>query len=646
MPFIRKPQLASRSSPLNVNHGHWHSRRIWRSVVALVVTLPLAFSAVYMWMMWDPSSTIGKMPVALVNEDRPAVSGKSTLSAGDQVSRTLLTSRTLGFVEVTRQQAMTGLAAGKYYFVVDIPHDFSSTLASLGSTSMAPALINVMYNDNNTLMASSIGGRVMSAIGAKLASATATTTVGTTVHGLTTLGDGLRSAATGSGQLHTGTSALADGASKLATGLSTSLVPGTTQAAAAGHQLADGTDKLSSGLLTLRSGTDQLGSGATQLADGIDSVVSRVDTTALSAQLSRLQALLPSGAHDPTTAQAAASLTQLEALVNGLDALRTGSRTLARQLSDPNAQYRKGIDTLVDGSQQLSTGATKLSAGLDKINTGEVQAAGGAQKLSDGTRTLDAGAARLSSALSNGVGSLPDLGDGAHQKSLAQLLGTPVSTHTQNLAPSRSHGPGGAPVMLMILSALVPLIVFLCLRPLRFSTAHPRTVGLRPWLRRIGAVTVLSMMGMAVAGAGVWALVDPAPNPAHLGQVIVGVTFATIMNSALVGLLFAVGGYVAGALASLASIMLQVFTFGGVWMVETLPTPLRILHPLMPMTYVRDGMIHAFNGSPGFWNAQLTVIAIAAVITACHAAVVRAPQSTRSSADDRSDIGAPARVTA
>ncbi|WP_345300908.1 hypothetical protein [Gordonia humi] len=128
---------------------------------------------------------------------------------------------------------------------------------------------------------------------------------------------------------------------------------------------------------------------------------------------------------------------------------------------------------------------------------------------------------------------------------------------------------------------------------------------------------------MTVVGGILWAFLDPSPSPGSLGQVVAITAAATLMNVALVSILFTAFGYVAGAVASLAALMLQMFAYGGIWMVETLPAPLRALHPVSPLTYVRDGLISGFNGTPGFGAAIATITMIGAIAAAVNLAAVR-----------------------
>jgi putative membrane protein len=109
---------------------------------------------------------------------------------------------------------------------------------------------------------------------------------------------------------------------------------------------------------------------------------------------------------------------------------------------------------------------------------------------------------------------------------------------------------------------------------------------------------------------------------------VVAVTaVATLMNVALTSVLFTVFGYAGGALTALSWGMLQLFSFGGVWMVETLPAPLRWLHYISPMSVVRDGMISAFNGAPGLVISLLAMSAIGGAAAAVNLVAVRKVRS-------------------
>lgn len=594
--------------------------RIARLVLAVVVTVPLVYAALYMWMMWDPTTTIDRMPVALVNQDRPAQQGQTTVDAGADVTQNLLDSGALDFHRVDADRAAQGVADGSYYFAVEIPEDFSRTIADIGSTTVAPALINVAYNDFNTLMASNIGARAMSAINTAVLQGVSNSTVGTVITGVETLGNGLRSAAVGSAQVHEGTSEIAAGGDQLAAGLAGQLAPGAVSAAEGGGRVASGASDVATGLTQLQGGTDTLGAGAQQVADGVDRLVETVDVDGLQTQLAQLRTLLPTTGTD----QALGGVDQVSALLTGLQQLQSGSRQIATELTDPTAAWRSGLDRLVTGSAELSSGADELATGLTELSEGTAQSAQGAIQLQQGARRLDDGAAALATGLADGVSAVPDLGDQNQQDTLAGLLSTPVASSSTNTAPAQFGGPGGAPALLVIASALIPLVVLMSFRAHRYVTAGEPPITTAAAIRRFLTVAAVSLVAMAVVAPILWSTLTPSPDPASVAEVTAVAAVATMMNTALGSLLFTLFGYAAGALAYLAALMLQVFSYGGVWMVETLPAPFRWLHPIAPMTYVRDGFIAAFNGVAGFGSAVAIVSLIAAVALAINFMAYRA----------------------
>lgn len=597
--------------------SRWHRSRITRIVLSLGITLPLAFAALFMWAMWNPTEKLKHLPVALVNADQPAGTGDDTIKAGDEIVKTLLAGGALDWQVVDAEQASAGLRAADYYFIVEIPHNFSSTLAGLSNGVTEPASIKVTYNDNNTTMASTVGARVMATLKAAVLESTSSRTVGTVLTGMNDLGGGIRDAADGAGRLADGTGQLAGGVDQLANGVTGKLAPGVSEAAQGGVRLANGADELAAGLVRLRAGTDELGGGARRLSDGLNTLAGTVDPDGtLSARVGALQAQLVA-LPDPVGSEGAAILGKIEQLLSGIAQLNAGGAELARQLNDPAAQYRSGVDALAAGGAELATGARTLADGLGRIETGVGELASNLPRLQDGASQIDSGAGQLADGLGAGAQRVPDLSDEAARTQLASLVSTPVALDANNVADktvagTSKLGPGAVPVLLAISSALVALLVWMSFRvsgedkgAVLSGGAHPK----RP-VRRLLAVSTVSLAAMAALGTVVWSVVTPAPAPAHAGQVIAVVAVATLMSVSLTGAAFRIFGYAAGALVSLAAWMLQVFAFGGVWMLETVPAPLRALHPIAPMSYTRDGLIAAFNGGPGFASALATMFGI------------------------------------
>ncbi|MGB6245771.1 YhgE/Pip family protein [Gordonia sp. (in: high G+C Gram-positive bacteria)] len=575
--------------------------RLVRLIVALLVTIPLVLAAVYMWVLWDPTKKVDQMPVAIVNSDAGYVKDGEPLEAGAQVAKNLVDSKSLGFKLTDKNDAYYGLKTGHYYFVIEIPENFSETLGTIATAAQAPALMTVTFNDYDTLKASQIGGSAMEKIQQSVLKGVAATTVGGLVDGVQTLGDGLRTAADGSVQLSDGTKTLSEGTQTLVDGITGELQPGVGTAREGGAKLADGAGTLSAGLVTLQGGTDKLGDGATQVADGIEKLTGQIPLAEVEKLLKQAQAALPNSSQ----------LSTVMTLIDGLQALKAGSRQIATELTDPNAQYRGGLNKLVDGGAQLSSGASELSAGLVKIDAGVAKVADGAVRLNEGAKQLDAGAGKLSTGLVAGSEKAPDFGDQDARVSLAQLISTPVAKQTVHVAQAQFQGPGGAVTILIIATTLIPIVVFMSFRGHRFVTDDESPRSLRTVARRGLAVSAISLAGVLVAGIGAWLWLDPAPNPVHLWQVILISAAATLMNVALISILFTLFGYIVGALSSLAWMMLQLFSYGGIWMIQTVPAPFQWLHWISPMTLVRHGYIAAFNGVPGFAPTLVSLLLLA-----------------------------------
>ncbi|MCE5292634.1 MAG: hypothetical protein LLG14_25845, partial [Nocardiaceae bacterium] len=367
---------------------------------------------------------------------------------------------------------------------------------------------------------------------------------------------------------------MVDGVDKLGSGLK--------RAADGSGQLADGTHQLADGMRKLQAGTDELGDGARQVADGIEQLVGWANSPPMIALVQQLKAMpiQPPG------------VKELVDLLDGLQRLQAGSREIANQLLDPNKEYRSGVNQLTDGMALADDGATQLATGLG-----------------------------------DGAKQVPDLSNKQTRDSLAKLLATPVKGDSKFIARAQFAGPGAEPLMLELASLLAVIVVFMSFRARRYLTGNHEPLTVRQVLHRARAVSLISLVSVGVIGSAIWLSLTPHPNPHSYLAVVAVTTVATLMNVALTSVLFTLFGYAGGALTALSWAMLQLFAFGGVWMVETLPAPLRWLHYVTPMSVVRDGMISAFNGAPGLVISLLAMAAIAGAAAAINLVAVRKARS-------------------
>ncbi|QBJ95049.1 YhgE/Pip domain-containing protein [Rhodococcus sp. ABRD24] len=609
----REPCIVPASAPGEPGES---SRRahVIRTILAVVVIAPLAFAAFYMWALWDPGDTVNRMPVAIVNSDVGADVDGTRIVAGDEVVDALVESGDVAWKVVSAQEAQDGVDDGSYYFSVVIPESFSADVASAASGSGRKAQLDVVYNDYNSLVATPVGESVIAQVRSAVSESIGEQSVDQVLIGLGDVGKGMGEAAAGAQQLSdgtgealAGTNELYAGSQELATGLGQAneggieLAAGAGELAAGADEAAAGSGELSAGLNQLIGGTDELGAGATQISEIVDMVTGPVlaivgETGEIGGQLAQL---------------------------------RDGARELARQLTDPTADYRgglvaaaagagelnSGLGQLSDGAHQLGAGANELSAGLGQLAPGSVQLRDGLGQLATGVGQLDEGSAQLATGLSDGAKQVPQFTD-EERATTANLLSSPVAVAERNPNPAAGFGPGAVPAVMSVLLFLCGILTWFVVRPRRGRSARVYDGVVREGLRRyripalVTLVTalVLSVVSLVVADA------DP-PSVLAMVAVMILVGAAAVASGRLFTVVF---GAINGTFVALGALMIQIFAFGAVYPIEQMPAPVRWLHDLMPLTWARNAMRMVLVGyyGPRFWIAvgALVALVVAAVL--------------------------------
>ncbi|MGW5073218.1 YhgE/Pip family protein [Rhodococcus sp. NPDC004095] len=594
------------------------SRRIHltRIALAMLVIAPLALLGFYMWALWNPGDTVSRLPVAIVNTDAGADLDGSRLTAGADVTAALVEGGDVNWHEVTLDQAREGVEDGHYYFSVVIPEDFSRDIASAASGAGEKARLEVVYNDHNSLVATPVGESVMAQVRSAVSETIGEQSVDQVLLGLADVGKGLSDAAAGAQQLNdgtgealAGTTELAAGSVELSNGLgqahagSLELADGTGQLAAGAGEAAAGSGELSAGLGQLVAGTDQLGAGAAQISEVIDTVVGPLVDAVVAAGL-------PIADDD---------------IVGQLQQLRDGARQIAHELSDPNAEYRGGLEAaaagaaelntglgqLTDGAGQLDAGARELSTGLGQLDEGGVQLRDGLGQLLDGVGQLDAGSAELATGLADGAGQVPQFTDD-ERVATAGVISSPVTVSAKNIAPAVGFGPGAIPAVMSVLLFLIGILTWFVVRPPLQPHGRVHESIIREGLRRyrtpavitVAAAALMAVLSMTVAKA------EP-PSALALFAVMVLVGAAAVATARLFTVVF---GAVGGTFVGLGALMIQIFAFGAVYPIEQMAAPLRWLHALMPLTYARNAIRMSLVGywGPRFWLAIAVLLVLVA----------------------------------
>ena len=119
---------------------------LYENTILHAIAIPFIYAGLFLKSMWDPYGNLDKLPVAVVNEDRPVEYEGNTLSIGDDLTDALKENDSLDFHFVDRSEAQEGLKDGTWYMVITIPEDFSGNAATLLDDS--PRKMQLDYETN------------------------------------------------------------------------------------------------------------------------------------------------------------------------------------------------------------------------------------------------------------------------------------------------------------------------------------------------------------------------------------------------------------------------------------------------------------------------------------------------------------------
>ncbi|MDH6463074.1 putative membrane protein [Micromonospora sp. A200] len=328
--------------------------RLPRAALAVLTVIPLLYGALYLYAFWDPYGHMDRIPVALVNADRPATAGDGrVVHAGQDLTDELLDRKVFGWHVTDADDATAGLRSGRYHLVFSIPADFSATLVASPEPDQ-PARrgeLRVVNDDATNYLSGLLARSAFSEIRAAAAESTASGYFDKMLVGFTDLKAETGKAADGAGQLADGLGTSQDGAGQLADGLGRSEA-GAGQLAAGLDRSAQGVDQLSSGLDELRTGAKQLADGSAQAATATRAAADKVDALA-----DRAEPFLRENADEIGTAATV--------IAEGADALADGLDTLPEQADIVLTQARKvadRLDALVAAHPELADDPTVTAA--------------------------------------------------------------------------------------------------------------------------------------------------------------------------------------------------------------------------------------------------------------------------------------------
>jgi putative membrane protein len=608
--------------------------RMTRAAIVVLMLLPLVYGALYLWAYWDPFGHVNKMPVALVNSDRGAVVSGQQINAGDEIAKSLTADRSLDWHVVNPEEARDGVEHGKYYFMLELPPDFSAAIASPVTGQPRRANLIAVYNDANNYISTSIGRTAIS----QVLNAVSTRISGQAVNQVLSVelssGAGIKQAADGAKQLADGAAKVDDGANQLATGLHTAR-SASAQLASGAKQLSDGineaTDPLlavSKALSTVDGNTEQLRQGATatqQAADQINGIAVAQDAAAngLSSVIDQLSA-----SQDPVARNAAGTLHGVQ------DQLRqhqftpqirqqlTDAQNAASALSAPGSPLKSALDQVGSKGQdltnklnQLRNGAQQVASGNAQLASGIAQLDDGAGQLTSGTGQLKTGSSELATKLADGAKQVPNWTT-QQKNAIADTIGGPVNLETTHENAAPNFGTGMAPFFLTLALFFGALVLWMVLRPLQNRAIAAEVLAIRVALASYLPAAVIGVFQAVILyGVVRFALGMHAAHPVAMLAFMILVSCAFVAATQAINALV---GPAVGRVLIMALLMLQLVSAGGMYPVETTSKPFQILHRFDPMAYGVNGLRQLILGGIDFrlWQAVIVLVAIWAVALA------------------------------
>jgi putative membrane protein len=577
--------------------------RMTRAAIVVLMLLPLVYGALYLWAYWDPFGHVNKMPVALVNSDRGAVVSGQEINAGDEIAKSLTADRSLDWHVVSPAEAHDGVEHGKYYFMLELPPDFSAAIASPVTGQPRQANLIAVYNDANNYISTSIGRTAISQVLNAVSSRISGQAVNQVLSVVVSSGSGIKQAADGAKQLD-------DGAGQLLAGLD-SARSGSAQLASGAKQLSDGINQATDPLLAVTKAISQIGGGTAavqQAADQVNAIAAAQDAAA-TGLTSVIQQL--STSQDPIANNAVGTLHGIQ------DQLRQHQFTpeIRQQLTDAQnatGPLRSALDQIGTTGQDLTNKLTQLRDGAQQVASGNAQLADGIAKLDDGAKQLKSGSAELATKLAEGANQVPNWTN-QQKEAVANTIGGPVNLETTHENAAPNFGTGMAPFFLTLALFFGALVLWMVLRPLQNRAIAAEVIAIRVVLASyLPAVAIGILQAIILYCVVRFALGMHAAHPfAMLGfMILISCAFiaATQAINALVG-------PAVGRVLIMALLMLQLVSAGGMYPVETTSKPFQVFHRFDPMTYGVNGLRQLILGGidSRLWQAMIALVVIWAV---------------------------------
>ena len=595
-------------------------------VIIAVLLVPFMYSFFYLKAYWNPygKGNIDNLPVAVVNKD----SGDK----GKELIDNIKESKKLKLSIVSNDEAIDGLNDGKYYAIISIPKDFTSSMNSASSTNKRHATITYSPNQKSNYLSSQIINTVVLTVEKNLDNTVNSKIVENLSDKLKVVPTQLNTISTGFGKLSEGTSQIENGASELKSG-SEQLKNGINEAYNGSKTITDGVNASIENLKNDKSeaiDTQTLNNIKNQVTSSVNATFTDTYKNAIGVQavetvkaqyenninllkqgilanisafgITDVDAYCNSSSVNPGLANYCSSYLGLVSLNNQLNdsssviyqsiyntaitsaqksAVQTASNvseTVAKQVatSAKETATNKSIASLTP----LQEGLNNLTSGLAKLNTGSNDLYNGTVKLNEGTTTLNNSVKASKVELDNKISSTKS--EMKKVEGLSKYSKMPIKAETKEVNKVSSYGTAFSPLFISIALWVGSLMLFMVLyfdKEKRFGLLG---IDSKKRVKRTLAYHGLASASGLILGILLQLLLDFSITNVLLYYV----SIILIANCflAIVEFLIETFGDI-GKFIALIILVLQLAAAGGTFPIETVTKGFRWLHPLLPMTY-------------------------------------------------------------
>lgn len=595
-------------------------------VIIAVLLVPFMYSFFYLKAYWNPygKGNIDNLPVAVVNKD----SGDK----GKELIDNIKESKKLKLSVVSNDEATDGLNDGKYYAIISIPKDFTSSMNSASSTNKRHATITYSPNQKSNYLSSQIINTVVLTVEKNLDNTVNSKIVENLSDKLKAVPTQLNTISTGFGKLSEGTSQIENGASELKSG-SEQLKNGINEAYNGSKTITDGVNASIENLKNDKSeaiDTQTLNNIKNQVTSSVNATFTDTYKNAIGVQavetvkaqyenninllkqgilanisafgITDVDAYCNSSSVNPGLANYCSSYLGLVSLNNQLNdsssviyqsiyntaitsaqksAVQTASNvseTVAKQVatSAKETATNKSIASLTP----LQEGLNSLTSGLAKLNTGSNDLYNGTVKLNEGTTTLNNSVKASKVELDDKINSTKS--EMKKVDGLSKYSKMPIKAETKEVNKVSSYGTAFSPLFISIALWVGSLMLFMVLyfdKEKRFGLLG---IDSKKRVKRTLAYHGLASASGLILGILLQLLLDFSITNVLLYYV----SIILIANCflAIVEFLIETFGDI-GKFIALIILVLQLAAAGGTFPIETVTKGFRWLHPLLPMTY-------------------------------------------------------------